>query len=110
MLPRQRKNASVLPSGLLPTRASVARRRPSMGDIVLWMVQRFGLRVGLLFVCSSLLIGGLKFYEHVSYIPTPATVAGTVTRCEMSNRLAGRSITETIIDCSAVDRFKAQHP
>lgn len=80
-----------------------------MGDAMLRLVRRISLYGALLFAGSALIVGGLKFYEHQTFIPTQARVVGTSTKCEMSYRLGGRQTVESIIECVDVARFKARY-
>src|SRR5215468_9769478 len=81
-----------------------------MLDFVLFFLHRIGLWMGLLLAGSSLFFGGLKTYEHVTYLPAQARVVGLATKCEMSYRLGGRSISNGVVPCSDVARVKASSP
>src|SRR5262245_11536370 len=81
-----------------------------MLDFILRTFQRIGLLLGLLCIGSSLLVGGMKFYEQSTYAPTQATVLALSTKCEMSYRTSKFSKTERVVECSEVANVKARFP
>jgi hypothetical protein len=81
-----------------------------MLDFILRAMQSIGLYMGLLFLGSSLIIGGLKIYEHSTYVPTEATVVAVSTKCEMTFRTGRWSRTERTVDCAEVAGVKARTP
>src|SRR5215475_13782388 len=55
------------------------------------------------------MIGGMKFYEQSTYLPTQAIVIANLIKCDMSYR-TGRSTSHTVVECADVDLVKARNP
>ena len=81
-----------------------------MVDFILRFIQRSGLAIGIILGGGSFLVGGMKTYEHLTYLPTQAKVTGLFTKCEMSYRTGRYSTTEAMVECSKVDAVKARYP
>ena len=81
-----------------------------MFNFILRVIQRAGLWIGLLFIISAFMIGGMKTYEHLTYLPTQATVLGLSTKCDMSYSRGRYSKFETTVECSDVESTKASYP
>jgi hypothetical protein len=73
-------------------------------------LSRIGLCLGILFAGSAALIGGLKFYEHMSYVATTAKVVSVSVKCEMSYKTGRRSTNERIAECGEVESIKRRYP
>src|SRR5262245_35635321 len=81
-----------------------------MLDFILRTFQRIGLYVGLLFIGSSLVVGGMKFYQHSIYARTPGTVLALMIKCDMSYRTGRHSTNHSVVECSEVNNVKARYP
>src|ERR1700710_2829621 len=78
-------------------------------NFVYKILGRFAFYLGVIFTGTSLLVGGMKFYEHSTYRATQALVLGTTIKCEMSYK-TGRSRTEHVVECNDVNTVKARYP
>jgi hypothetical protein len=81
-----------------------------MLDFVQRFLGNFCLHLGLLLLGVALVVGGMKSYEHLTYVPTQATVVGLSVKCEMSYKVGRTTFNEGLIECDQVAQFKSRSP